>query len=75
MSVLREFQVGSTVRCSGLGSWIDGKTGTVIRLDETSSDGIFGCLLQMEDGVTIVPEDQLELVAYPNDLGELVNVN
>lgn len=43
------------------GSWIDGRAGTILALNVTSSDEIFGHLIEVPNhGRTVVPEDQLE---------------
>jgi hypothetical protein len=56
-------RVGDRVRCVCPGSWTDGKIGTILDLNVTSSDGVFGHRLQMAEGITVVEMELLELVA------------
>lgn len=56
------FAIGQSVKCHEPGSWVDGKVGVIKRLNTKSSDGIFGHLLQMDCGVTVLPPHCLELV-------------
>lgn len=53
---------GDRVRCHLPGSWVDGREGTILRMNTVSSDNIYGHLLQMDGGITVVPERELELV-------------
>lgn len=55
-------QIGDRVRCDCSGSWVDGLVGRILKLNVVSSDNIHGHLLQMESGVTVVPEVELTKV-------------
>jgi len=48
-------EVGDRVICHLPGSWVDGRTMTILRLNVVSCDNIYGHLLQAECGVTVVP--------------------
>ena len=53
--------IGDTVVCHVPGSWVDGKTATILKLDIISSEEIEGHQLQVgHEGVTVVPEFQLQ---------------
>ena len=56
-------EVGSSVLCHLPGSWVDGKIGTVLKLNVVSSYEIRGHLLQMDNGTTIVESEHLELLS------------
>ena len=56
---VHKFHVGDMVMCHEPGSWVDGKTGTIISLDAKASDGICGLLIQMDSGVTVLPSCNL----------------
>lgn len=56
-------KVGDRVKCKEPGSWVDGREGVVLRLNVTSSDNIEGHLLQMAEGVTVVPPCCLTVVS------------
>lgn len=59
---MNEIKIGDKVRCNVPGSWCDGKTGIVQRLNVMSSDRIKGHQLKMPDCVTIIEPHCLKLV-------------
>jgi hypothetical protein len=64
--VTATFLPGDRVTCRSPGSWVDGMTGTVERLDVTSSDEIRGHQVRiLGHGVTVLPPEELEPVATP----------
>lgn len=52
MSARDDYRVGDSVVCCVPGSWVDGKAGTVKRLNVQAD--VFGHLIQFAEGVSIV---------------------
>jgi hypothetical protein len=59
------FEVGQRVRYRAPGSWADGRTGTVERLDAVSPDGIRGHVVRVDGqpGYTVLEPHCLTLVS------------
>ena len=55
-----QFQPGDRVACRLPGSWVDGKEGVIVQLSVRSSDGVWGHMIQVDRGVTVVEPECLE---------------
>lgn len=56
-----DFKIGDEVLVNRPGSWTHQKIGYIKQLNYLSSDGIYGCLIKVENSVTVIPPSELEL--------------